>query len=453
VEYVHRSAIPAPAAAVFAWHARPGAFERLTPPWSNVRVLERHGDIRPGGRVVLRMPLGPFGVRWVAEHRDYEEGRSFRDVQVSGPFARWEHTHRVDPTGPDACTLEDRVEYELPRGALGAAVGGRMVRALLPKLFAYRHRITAEDVAAHRPCDVHCPARVAVTGASGLVGSALVPFLTTGGHAVTRLMRRADEPSAIRWDPAAGTIDAAGLEGVDAVVHLAGESIASGRWTAERKARIRDSRVRGTRLLCETLARLGRPPRTLVAASAIGWYGDRGDAVVDEASAPGSGFLTDVCREWEAAAEPARVAGIRVVYLRFGIVLSPAGGALRQLLPPFRLGVGGRVGDGRQWMSWIAVDDAVGAIHHAIVTDGLAGAVNAVAPEAVTNAAFTAVLARVLRRPAVVPVPAAAMRLALGEMADALLLASTRVRPTRLEESGYGFRASGLEAALRRLLG
>lgn len=453
MEYVHRSAIDAPAATVFAWHARPGALERLTPPWAPIRVLERHGDIRPGGRVVLRMPVGPFGVRWVAEHRDYEEGRRFRDVQVAGPFARWQHTHTVEPNGPDACTLEDRVEYALPLGALGNAVGGPMVRGLLPRLFAYRHRLTSEDVAAHRSCGARGPARVAVTGASGLVGSALVPFLTTGGHAVTRVVRGGvGDAATVRWDPAAGTIDAAGLEGHDAVVHLAGESIASGRWTPERKARIRDSRVRGTRVLCETLARLARPPRTLVAASAIGWYGERGDAVVDEGSAAGSGFLADVCREWEEAAAPARAAGLRVVHVRLGVVLSPAGGALAQLLPPFRLGVGGRVGDGRQWMSWIAIDDAVGAIHHALVTEGLVGPVNAVAPDAVTNRAFTATLAGVLRRPAVLPVPAAAIRLALGEMADALLLASTRVRPTRLEETGYGFRTPELAGALRRLL-
>lgn len=454
MRYTHRSRIAAPAARVFAWHARPGALERLTPPWSPVRVLERRGGIEPGGRVVLRMPVGPFGVRWVAEHRDYEEGRQFRDVQTSGPFARWEHTHRIEPDGDAACTLDDTVEYELPMGALGRVVGGPMVRALLPALFAYRHRLTIEDLAAHAGCDAGRPARVLVTGASGLIGATLVPFLTTGGHAVTRLVRNArPDTGTIRWDPDAGTVDAAGLDGHDAVVHLAGESIASGRWTPARKERIRQSRVRGTRLLAETLARLPHPPRTLVSASAIGWYGDRGDAIVDEDAAPGSGFLADVCREWEAASEPARVAGIRVVHVRLGVVLTPAGGALAQMLTPFRLGVGGRIGDGRQWMSWIGIDDAVGALHHALVTETLSGAVNAVAPDPVTNADFTKTLARVLRRPALLPVPAAAARLAFGEMADALLLASTRVRPARLAAAGYPFRTPTLEGALRRLLG
>ena len=454
MRYTHRSRIAAPAARVFAWHARPGALERLTPPWSPVRVLERRGGIEPGGRVVLRMPLGPFGVRWAAEHRDYEEGRQFRDVQTSGPFARWEHTHRIEPDGDAACTLDDTVDYELPMGALGRLAGGPMVRKLLPALFAYRHRVTIEDLAAHADCDATGPARVLVSGASGLVGSTLVPFLTTGGHAVTRLVRGGrPDAGTVAWDPEAGTIDAAALDGHDAVVHLAGESIASGRWTPARKERIRQSRVRGTRLLAETLARLPRPPRTLVAASAIGWYGDRGDAVVDEDGAPGSGFLADVCREWEAATEPARAAGIRVVHVRLGVVLTPAGGALAQMLTPFRLGVGGRVGDGRQWMSWIGIDDAVGVLHRALVTTTMTGAVNGVAPEAVTNADFTTTLARVLHRPALLPVPAAAARLAFGEMADALLLASTRVRPARLEAAGYAFRMPTLEGALRRLLG
>jgi len=295
---------------------------------------------------------------------------------------------------------------------------------------------------------------VVVSGSRGLVGSALVPFLTTGGHRVTRLVRgMAAGPDETAWDPARGLVDASRLDGVDAVVHLAGENIAAGRWTASRKAEIRRSRVDGTRNLCEVLARLPRPPKVLVSASAIGFYGDRGAEVLTEASAPGAGFLTDVCREWEAATEPASRAGIRVVNLRFGMVLSPRGGALQKLLLPFRLGMGGRIGDGRQFTSWIALDDVVGAIHHAICEESVRGPVNAVAPEPVSNAEFTRTLARVLRRPTLLPVPAVAVRLAFGEMADALLLAGARVMPVRLQESGYRFRFPDLESALRHLLG
>ena len=297
--------------------------------------------------------------------------------------------------------------------------------------------------------------KVLVTGAGGLIGSALVPLLTTGGHRVTRLVRSQPRPGAaeIHWDPAAGVVDVASLEGVEAVVHLAGENIASGRWTAARKARIRESRVKGTRTLCRALAHLSHPPKVLVSASAIGYYGDRGSDPLWENSAPGVGFLADVCRAWEEATQPAVEKEIRVVLLRIGIVLSPAGGALAKMLLPFRLGVGGVIGSGQQYMSWVALDDVVGAAHHALVTDTLQGPVNAVAPYPVTNREFTKTLGRVLRRPTFLPMPAFAARLALGEMADALLLASTRVEPKRLLATGYSFRYSELEDALRHVLG
>ncbi len=296
--------------------------------------------------------------------------------------------------------------------------------------------------------------KVAVTGASGLIGGALVPFLSTGGHEVVRLVRSPPKTGdEVGWDPDAGRLDAAALRGVSAVVHLAGESIADGRWTPARKARLRSSRLGSTRLLAETLAGMDRPPRVLVCASAIGFYGDRGSEVLSEASMPGQGFLADLCQEWEEAAEPARRQGIRVVHLRIGIVLSPAGGALGKMLLPFRLGAGGRIGDGRQIMSWISLDDLLDVIHRALVDDRLRGPVNAVSPRPATNAEFTGVLGQVLRRPTVAPLPALAARLAFGEMADALLLSSARVHPHRLQAVGHTFRHSDLEAALRHLLG
>jgi len=297
--------------------------------------------------------------------------------------------------------------------------------------------------------------KVFVTGASGLVGSALVPYLTTSGHRVTRLVRSPPRPGAaeIHWDPAAGVQDLGSLEGMDAVVHLAGENIAGGRWTAARKAKIRDSRVIGTRTLCETLARLPQPPKVLVSASAIGYYGDRGAEPLWENSAVGSGFLAEVCRAWEEATQPAVQKGIRVVLLRIGIVLSPAGGALAKMLLPFKLGLGGVISGGSQYMSWIALDDVAGAVAHALMTDTLHGPVNAVAPFPVTNREFTKTLGRVLGRPTVFPLPAFGARLAFGEMADALLLASTRVEPKRLLATQYGFRYPELDGALRHLLG
>lgn len=294
---------------------------------------------------------------------------------------------------------------------------------------------------------------VLISGATGLIGSALVADLEAGGHRTTRLTRSPKEPGDVGWDPLAGEIDAARLGGHDAVVHLAGESIAEGRWNAEKKRRIMESRERGTRLLAETLAGLPEPPEVMVSISAVGYYGDRGDEVLTEESPPGSDFLAEVCKVWEAAADPAREAGIRVVHLRLGIVLSPKGGALGTTLPIFKLGGGGRIGNGRQWWSWVALDDVVGAIVHALENDSVEGPVNVGAPNPLTNAEYTRVLGRVLNRPTIFPLPAPAARLALGEVADALLLASQRMEPARLAATGYTFRYPELEGALRHLLG
>jgi len=295
--------------------------------------------------------------------------------------------------------------------------------------------------------------RILISGARGLLGSALGTRLRAQGATLSALTRRPCGEHDIGWDPERGSIEASDLDGFDAVVHLAGENIAGGRWTARRKQRIEHSRVAGTALLARTLAAQPTPPAILVCASAIGWYGDRDDVLLDETSAPGDGFLAQVCRAWEQAADAARARGIRVVHLRFGAILAREGGLLARLLPPFRLGLGGVVGSGRQWLSWIALADAVGAICHTLATPGLAGAINAVAPGAVQNRSFTRTLGRLLRRPTIIPLPAPLARLALGELADALLLASTRVRPARLQASGYAFAWPELAPALRHLLG
>lgn len=299
------------------------------------------------------------------------------------------------------------------------------------------------------------PFTVAVSGASGLVGKAVSAAVAVRRWNLKRLTRgsAADAADAIAWNPTIGVANLADLRGVDAVVHLAGENIASGRWTAAKKQRIRESRVQGTAALCRSLAAATERPRVLVCASAIGYYGDRGEQPMHECLPPGRGFLPEVCVEWERAAQPAVDAGIRVVWLRIGIVLSPDGGALKQMLPPFRFGLGGRVGDGRQYWSWISLPDLVRTVLFAVENESLRGAVNAVAPEAVTNAEFTRVLGRVLRRPTLFPMPAFAARLALGEMADDLLLSSIRVVPEQLQRAGFQYEHPGLEAALRALLG
>jgi uncharacterized protein (TIGR01777 family) len=292
---------------------------------------------------------------------------------------------------------------------------------------------------------------VLMSGATGLIGSALTPELEARGHGVRRLTRRPRAEGDVGWDLDAGTIGG-DLSGTEAVVHLAGESIAEGRWTQEKKRRISESRQKGTRLLAEKIAGLETPPSVMVSASAIGYYGDRGNELLTEESEPGELFLSRVCREWEGGADPAREAGVRVVHPRFGIVLSTEGGALGTTLPIFKLGGGGRIGSGRQYWSWVSLDDVVGAIVHAIETDGLSGPANVVAPDPPTNAEYTKVLGHVLGRPTFFAVPAPAARVALGGMADELLLASARVEPAKLEETGYEYRYPELEDALRHLL-
>jgi len=295
---------------------------------------------------------------------------------------------------------------------------------------------------------------VAISGAGGLIGSALRAFLEGRGHRVVRLVRgRAAGHGEVACDPAEGRIDAERLEGLDALVHLAGENIAARRWSPAQKRRIRDSRVQGTRLIARALAERKRPPGVLITASAIGYYGNRGDETLDESSGPGVGFLAETCREWEAQTVSAERAGIRVVLLRSGLVLSRDGGALARMLWPFRLGLGGRIGDGRQFMSWIAIDDLTRVIHHALRATDLVGPVNAVAPSPVRNAEFVRGLAATLRRPAVVPFPAFLVHLLLGEMGRELLLGSARVVPRVLERTGFRFRHRELASALEAQLG
>lgn len=294
---------------------------------------------------------------------------------------------------------------------------------------------------------------ILISGASGFVGSALVPALESAGHSVRRLVRQRPQAGSpdVHWDPM-GTFDpVGGIEGFDAVVHLAGESVAA-RWTRTRKTRILNSRKVGTLTLASAAARSKKPPKVVVSASAVGYYGNRGDEVLTEESTSGADFLADVARQWEAALAPATKAGIRTVMLRIGFVLSPRGGGLARMLPPFRMGLGGRLGSGRQWMSWISLPDVVGAIQHALAADSLWGPVNAVAPHPVTNAEFTRTLGRILGCPTIFPMPGFAARLAFGEMADALLLASQRVQPVKLQSSGFQFRHPELEGALRELL-
>lgn len=449
-----RTRIKAPVEAVFKWHERPGAFERLTPPWEQIDVLEHTGGIKAGATRSFRMKSGPIPIAWHAEHTDYVENEMFRDRQIKGPFSKWVHTHRFEPDGGNACFMEDHIEYVLPMGFLGRMAAERSVRKKLEIMFAYRHSILKQDMAAHQKQETG-PLHVLVSGASGVLGRSLVPFLTTGGHQVTRLVRHAPQAlnNEILWDPTNGFLNPDTLHGTDIIIHLAGENIGEGKWTAEKKRRIVESRTMGTSLIAETAAAMNPPPKTLICASAIGYYGNRGDCLLEECDLAGDDFISKVCCDWEQAATPAVEAGIRVVFLRIGIALTPAGGALKKLITPFKMGLGAKIADGSQYMSWISIDDVVGAVHHLMFTPNIDGPVNLVAPNPVTNIEFTRVLAAALNRPALFKIPAFAIKAAFGELGVEVPLSSTRVTPTRLMETGYEFRYPDLFDALAHLLG
>lgn len=440
---------------VFDWHERPGALERLTPPWGEVEVLERSGGIRDGGEVKLRIRRGPTSFDWHLRHRDYEYGRRFRDEQVRGPVKSWVHTHDFSPRDGGGTLVRDEVEVEPPLGSAGAAIGPVFLRTELGRLFRFRYRRLFTDLARHAEHAARPRLTVAITGSTGVIGESLTHFLTTGGHRVIRLVRDSRTLGEGRafWNPAVGEIDAEALRGADAVVHLAGTSIASGRWTDARKKSILESRVKGTELIARTLAELRDGPKVLVSASAVGYYGDRGSETLDESARSGKGFLAEVCRAWEAATRSAERAGVRVVHLRGGVVLTPAGGAIGQMLLPFKMGVGGRLGSGKQYMSWIDLDDHVALIHHALYTDALHGPVNATAPHPVTNAAFTAALGRAVGRPTVIPVPGLALKAVFGELGTEALLWGQRVVPRKALESGFRFFYEGVGESLRFQLG
>ncbi len=452
---VVRSELPVGAAEAFAYHERPGAFERLTPPWARIEAVQPAASLRAGTPVVLRTGVGPARLTWVGEHIGYDPPREFRDVQRSGPFAAWEHRHGFDPLPDGRCVLSDEITYRLPLGPLGA-LAEPLVRRRLRRIFDYRHRRTAADLAlaARQP---QRTLTVAITGASGLIGRSLASYLTTAGHAVVPLVRRDPRTGEVRWDPAGGTVDTEGLRGIDAVVHLAAEPIEPRPLTAAKRRRLRYSRVQGTRTIAAALARMDDGPRVLLSASGSNWYGDRGDEPLTEDSGAGTdaGLLTGIAREWEAALAPARDAGLRVVAMRTGIVLDLDATILKVLGRLARLGGAAPVGDGRQYWPWVAIDDTVGMYVHALGADDLDGALNVSAPEPVPNSEFTRTLARVLSRPVLsLKVPRLAPSLLLGsEAADSLLFTSARMLPARAQASGYEFAFPTLEGALRHLYG
>jgi uncharacterized protein (TIGR01777 family) len=468
--FSQQTRMPLSAKELFDWHTRPGAFERLSPPWVDMEIAKRTGGIENGAQVVLKIKQGPASLMWRLAHKDFEPGHQFKDYQITGPFAFWEQTHACEPIDSSSSFLKDVVQFELPLSMVSHTLGVPMIEHELRRLFKYRHRLMVKDCETIKANEANTPEstakkkRIVVTGSTGMVGRHLIPYLWTQNCEVVRLIRPSSdkgevvhvepgpEPTA-SWDPAAGTIDANALEGAHAVVHLSGDNVAQGRWTEEKKERLRRSRIDSTRLLVDTICRMKNPPGVFICASAIGYYGDGKDKLLDESSPMGKGFLALLCEEWEAVTKPLEAKGVRVVNIRIGVIMSPRGGALAAMLPIFQVGGGGPLGDGKQYLSWISPDDIDAAILHCINTDSLHGPVNFTAPNPVQNKVFADTLGHVLARPAFMPAPAPAIRLILGEFAEEALLAGARVIPKKLIDSGYVFRDPDLETALRSQLG
>ena len=451
-----RTPLPASAAAVFAWHAAKGAFARLTPPFDKARVVRDLPRLADGEYAVIEVGIGPAKVQWTARHTEVKDGRDggvagFVDTMEHGPFSSWRHEHIFEPVDEDNSILHDRITWESLPGA------GLIVPARLERMFAFRHAVTLDDLLLRRDLKAPTPLVVGITGATGLIGTELTALLQVLGHEVRAFQRVKNSeratPGQIAWNPDNGDVDATAAAGLDAVVHLAGENIAAGRLTDAKKERLREQRINQTKKLFTSLAALKTPPKVVVGASAVGFYGDRGDEVLDEASAAGTDYLAGFCVDWQDAVlhTPSQPPW-RVVTTRIGIVQSPSGGALGTILPLFQAGLGGKLADGKSWTPAIGIDDMAGVILRAIFDDRLAGVVNAVGPEPIRNVDYTKVLGHVVNRPAILPVPRFALKLVLGEFADNVL-ASNRAYPRKLTAIGHRFRHLDVEHALRHLLG
>ena len=453
VDFQHDTVINAPRSVVWEWHSREGAFERLSPQWEKMESISAPPDLAPGGRRVIKMRVGPIKMKWIAEHTDLIEGELFADRMIRGPFKRWEHTHRLKEEN-GTTIVRDEVSYDIPFGFLGRLFGSRYVRTMVTRMFTSREISLIRDIKRHQSFS-HLPRKkILISGASGLIGSQLMPFLDTGGHEIIQLVRRKPTNDCERfWDPQKGDLDPSLFDGIDAVIHLGGVGIGDKRWSKKRKAAILDSRRDSVTLLAKTMASLVNKPEVFIVASAIGIYGNRGDENIDENSGNGEGFLTDTALIWESSADAARAAGIRTIHLRSGIVLTPQGGALGRMLFPFKMGAGGPIGSGKQWMSWISMDDHIAAVQHLMMTSECEGAYNLTAPNPVRQKMFAKTLGRVLRRPSFAPLPGFILRILFGELARPLLLEGQKVHPTRLIDAGFEFEHLNLEDALRDALG
>ena len=426
--------------------------------WSILTVTGHEGDIRDGAISTFKVSLGPIGFKWMVGHFGYLQDQQFQDKMIKGPFQSWIHTHSFIPDEIGHCIMEDKIAYSPRFGKLGPILLNNTIQNSLNQLFHYRHRILSNDINLWKIDGRNKGQKILITGSHGLIGSSLIPLLTAAGeHKITRLARPPSNRNntnshSIVWDPSDDKVNVKELEGFDVVVHLAGENI-FGRWTDSKKQRILESRIKSTRLLCDSLIKLANPPSTLICASAIGFYGNRGDEVLDEESKPGSGFLSDVCEKWEESTETARDAGIRVVNTRFGVVLTSKGGILQKLLAPSRLGLSFRLGDSNRYIRWVSIEDAIGSIFYSIINSSISGPVNVVSPNPVTSLEFSKTLARIVKSKIMLPISQKLARMVFGELEDVLISSSALVVPNKLSSAGYRFVNPKVEDTLRLLVG
>ena len=457
--YKHVAAYDAPVDDVWAWYDSPGAFRRIMPEWEGIRPVQA-GALVDGAKTKFRVQLGPLRPMWIARHYGVVSGEVFNDVMEKGPFGKWDHEHRFVSTGSATSEIHDTIEWKLPFHPLTFWTAPFTVKGRMNQMFAYRTLRVQEDLKrialyADRPKQ-----SVLISGSTGLIGMQLTAFLQAAGHEVTRLVRPSTKlPSDVQhepcvvWNDQTGEVLEGSMEGFDTVIHLAGAGIGDKRWNAQRKALIESSRTVPTEKLVHLFSQLEQPPKTFLCGSAVGIYGNRGDEELTEESAPGDNFLATTCLNWEAAGAAAKDAGIRTAWIRTGIVTTPMGGALQKLLLPAQLGAGGPAGGGRQYYSWISLDDQIYATYHLMMNEDCEGVYNFTAPQPVTQKQYAKALGRVLRRPAFAPAPGFMLKIMLGEMAQALVLDGQRVLPNRLLESGYVFQHSDLESCLRQCLG